>query len=432
MTVITATTDVGSTTSGTPLPTASAASVGFSPERLDRLDAAMQAEIDAGHYAAISVAVARHGKLVKSGCYGYQTLESRAPLREDAIFRIASMTKPIVAAAMMSLYEEGRWQLDDPVTAFVPELAAMQVYQDGRLVPLDRPMTMRHLMASSAGFAFLAPLGSTNPEVDRMYAAADLFSGTNEEMIAKLATLPLETQPGTHFRYGFQQEIQGVIIQRLSGQALDAFLEDRIVGPSGMTDTGFGVAPHDRDRIPPRYALDEHLRLGLAADQSAFPVLAGTSPGVKPRYLLSVAGLYSTLQDYLRFAQMLANGGVLDDVRILAPSSVALMTRNLLPDGVPMQFLQPFAGIGYGMGMGVVLDPSHADFNGGVIGAGTFYWGGVHGTWFWVDPANDVVVVGMLQQEDAGNGMTGRPYPVPDVRAITRSITYGALTEPGR
>jgi CubicO group peptidase (beta-lactamase class C family) len=431
MTTTTGSNDLGPTTA-TPLTTASAAAVGFCAERLDRLDAAMQAEIDAGHYAGISVMVARHGKLVKSGCYGYQTLAAHDPLREDAIYRIASMTKPIIGAAMMSLYEEGRWQLDDHVTAFIPELADMRVFKDGQLVALDRPMTMRHLMASCAGFAFLTPLGSTNPAVDRMYATADLFSGTNEDMIAKLAKLPLETQPGTHFRYGFQQEVQGVILQRLTGEPLDVVLQRRILGPLGMTDTGFGVPEEDRDRIPPRYTLDKDMTLQLAADQSAFPVFAGTEPGVKPRYLLSVAGLYSTTQDYLRFAQMLANRGELDGIRVLSPSSVTLMTSNLLPDGVPMQFLQPFAGVGYGMGVGVVLDPAHADFNGGTIGAGTFYWGGVHGTWFWVDPANDVVVVGMIQQEDGGNGMTGRPYPVPDIRAISRSITYAALTDPAR
>ena len=199
-----------------------------------------------------------------------------------------------------------------------------------------------------------------------------------------------------------------------------------------MKDTGFGVAPEDRDRIAPRYALDESLTLRLAADQSPFPVLAGVAAGEKPKYLLSIAGLYSTAQDYLRFAQTLANGGALDDVRILAPTSVKLMTSNLLPEGVPMRFDQPFAGLGYGMGVGIVLDPAHADFNGGAIGAGSYYWGGVHGTWFWVDPAYDVIVIGMIQQVDGGNPMTGRPYPVPDIRAISRSITYGGLVDPAR
>ncbi len=282
---------------------ASPESVGFSPERLDRLDDAMQVEIDAGHYAGISLMVARHGNLVKSRRFGYQTLETRKSLREDAIFRIASMTKPIIGAAMMTLYEEGKWQLDDPVTKFIPEFANLQVLKDDELVPLDRPMTMRHLMASSAGFAFGAPVGSTNPKLDKMYATAGLFSGTNEDMLAKMAKLPLEAQPGTLFRYGLQQEFQGMIIQRLSGETLDKFLGQRILGPLGMKDTGLGVAPKDRDRIAPRYALDENLRLELAADQSPFPVLAGTPAGEKPKYLLSIAGLYSTARDYLRFAQ---------------------------------------------------------------------------------------------------------------------------------
>ncbi|OYN75635.1 serine hydrolase domain-containing protein [Mycolicibacterium sphagni] len=416
----------------TSLPQAAPEELGFDPQRLDRLDGAMQAEIDAGHYAGISVMIARHGQLVKANRYGYQSLETRAPLREDAIFRIASMTKPIIAVAMMLLYEEGRWQLDDPVTRFIPEFADLKVLQGGNLVPLDRPMTMRHLMATCAGFAFLVPMGSTNPKVDEMYAQAGLFSGTNEDFIAKIAKLPLEAQPGTLFRYGLQQEVQGVIIQRIAGEPLDVFLQRRIFAPLRMTDTGFGVAPEQRDRIAPRYALDDNLELHLADDQSPFPVLAGTPAGEKPKYLLSIAGLYSTAQDYLRFAQMLANRGMLDGAGILAPSSVALMTSNLLPDGVPLRFLQPFTGVGYGMGVGIVLDPAHADFNGGAIGAGTYYWGGVHGTWFWVDPTNDVVVVGMVQQVDAGNAMTGRPYPVPDIRGITRSVTYGALTEPTR
>ena len=294
------------TPTATPLPIAPPDSLGFSPDRLNRLDGAMQAEIDAGHYAGISVMVARHGKLVKSGFYGYQTLEGREPLREDAIYRIASMTKPIIAVAMLLLYEEGKWELDDPVTKFIPEFADLKVLQDGKLVPLDRPMTMRHLMASSAGFAFGPAFGSTNLKVDEMYAKADLWSGTNDDIIPKLAKLPLESQPGTEFRYGLQQEVQGAILRRISGEQLDTLLERRIFAPLGMKDTGFDVAPDQRHRIAPRYALDQNLKLILAPDQSPFPAVAGTPPGVKPKYLLSIAGLYSTAQDYMRFAQMLA------------------------------------------------------------------------------------------------------------------------------
>lgn len=416
-----------------PLPLASPDSVGFSTERLSRLDSAMQAEIAAGHYAGISVLIARHGKLVKSAQYGFQALGSSEPLREDAIFRIASMTKPIIAVAMLLLYEEGKWQLDDPVTQFIPEFADLKVmHPDGALVPLDRPITMRHLMASCAGFAFGPPMGSSNLAVDALYAKADLWSGTNDDIIAKLAKLPLESQPGTQFRYGLQQEVQGAILRRIADEQLDTLLERLIFKPLGMKNTGFDVAPDQRDRIPPRYMLDENLKLVIAPDQSPFPAVAGTPAGVRPKFLLSIAGLYSTAQDYMRFAQMLANQGTLDGVRILSPSSVRLMSTNLLPPNVQVHFTQAFEAVGYGMNVGIVLDPSHAAFNGGANGAGTFFWGGVHGTWFWVDPVNDIVVVGMIQQQDAGNAMTGRPYPVPDVRGITRSMIYSALTDPAR
>jgi CubicO group peptidase (beta-lactamase class C family) len=428
-------TSIGSSESSrkleTPLPVASPESVGFSTERINRLDPAMQAEIDAGHYAGISVMIARHGKLVKANQYGFQALGSSEPLREDAIYRIASMTKPVIAVAMLLLYEEGRWQLDDPVTQFIPEFADLKVMQpDGKLVPLDRPMTMRHLMASSAGFAFGPPVGSSNLAVDALYAKADLWSGTNDDIIGKLAKLPLESQPGTQFRYGLQQEVQGAILRRLTGEQLDTLLDRLIFKPLGMKDTGFGVEPDQRDRIAPRYTLDENLKLVLAPDQSAFPTLAGNAAGVKPKYLLSIAGLYSTAQDYLRFAQMLANRGTLDGVRLLSPTSVSLMTSNLLPSGVPLHFTQPFEAVGYGMNVGIVLNPAKASFNGGANGVGTFYWNGVHGTFFWVDPTYDLIVVGMLQQESAGNPPTGRPYPSPNVHGITRSITYGALIDP--
>lgn len=211
---------------------------------------------------------------------------SREPMREDAIFRIASMTKPIIAVAMLQLYEEGKWQLDDPVTKFIPEFADLKVMKDGQLVPLDRPILMRHVMTTCAGFAFGPTFGSVNPEVDALYMAADMWSGTNEDLIAKLAKLPLETQPGTHFRYGLQQEVQGVILQRLTGLSIDVLLEQRIFTPLGMKDTGFSVAPEHRDRIPPRYALDANFKLVLAADQSAFPTIAGTPPGVKPKLVI--------------------------------------------------------------------------------------------------------------------------------------------------
>jgi CubicO group peptidase (beta-lactamase class C family) len=196
-----------------------------------------------------------------------------------------------------------------------------------------------------------------------------------------------------------------------------------------MKDTGFGVPENQREHIAPRYTLDENLILVLAPDKSPFPTVTETPAGVVPKMLLYIAGLYSTAQDYMRFAQMLANGGQLDGERVLAPSSVKLMTSDLLAPGVAVLFDQPFAGVGYGMNLGIVLDPARADFNGSGVGVGTYYWNGVHGTWFWLDPINDLVVVGMVQQDSAGNPPTGRPYPVPDIRGLSQSIIYGALVD---
>ncbi|KRB85277.1 hypothetical protein ASE00_00225 [Sphingomonas sp. Root710] len=404
--------------------------VGFSTERLKLIDAAFQAEIDAGHYAGVSLTVARHGKPVKSQSYGFQSLETRAPLREDAIFRIASMTKPVVGVAMMILYEEGKWQLDDPITRFIPEFADLRVMEGDELVPLRGPITMRDLMRTTAGFATGSGAGAYNPKVDAMYAAARLWDSTLDDMISKLAKLPLEAQPGTCFRYGLQQEIQGEIIKRITGQGLDSFMESRIFQPLDMRDTGFDVAPNKLERLPPTYVIDGNLELRLAENQSSFPCLIGVAAGEKPKFLLAVGGLYSTARDFMRFAQMLANGGELDGARILSPLSVALMTGNLLPDGVPLRLLTPIEGVGYGMGVGVLLDPARAQYHGGTIGKGSYYWGGLYGTWFWVDPTYDVVVVGMVQQLGASAPFGGVAYPVPELRSLSRTLIYQALVDP--
>lgn len=404
--------------------------LGFSAERLKLIDSSFQAEIDAGHYAGISLTVARHGKLVKSQAYGFQSLETRAPLREDAIFRIASMTKPVVGVAMMVLYEGGKWQLDDPITRFIPEFADLRVMDGDELVPLERPITMRDLMRTTAGFAVGSGVGAHNPEVDAMYSAARLWDGTLGDMIAKLAELPLESQPGTRFRYGLQQEIQGEIIRRITGQELDIFMENQIFRPLDMPDTGFSIAPEKLERLPPTYVIDNNLNLNLAENQSAFPALTGISAGEKPAFLLAVGGLYSTARDYMRFLQMLANGGELDGTRILSPVTVTLMTSNLLPVGVPLTLLTPIDGAGYGAGLGVLLDPGRASYHGGTIGKGTYYWGGLYGTWFWVDPTYDVVVVGMVQQLGASAPFAGVPYPVPELRSLSRTLIYQALVDP--
>jgi CubicO group peptidase (beta-lactamase class C family) len=403
-------------------------SVGFSADRLGRLDAAMQAEIDAGKYAAISVMIARHGRLIKDSRYGYQELANRSPLRADAIFRIASMTKPVTGVALMILYEEGRWQLDDPVSKFIPEFADLRVATAQGPAALDHPMTMRELVTSTAGFAGGYDMGSANPEVDHAYVQANLKNGTLADMVEKLSHIPLESQPGAKFRYGYQHDIQGAVVERISGLTFDRFLQQRLFAPLGMVDTGFGVAAEKRGRLVPLYAYDREQKLVPAKEQGAFTPVAGE----KPAYLSGAGGLYSTMSDYMRFAQMLANGGALKGVRILAPSTVKLMMSDLLPEGVRLSFLHPILGIGYGVDLGIVLDPGRASFNSGGVGKGTVFWTGAHGTWFWIDPVNDTVVLGMTQQESAGAAHMGMPSAAPDLRALSRSLIYQALTEPNR
>jgi CubicO group peptidase (beta-lactamase class C family) len=409
--------------------TPDAVELGFSAERLQRIDGAMQAQIDSGTYAGLCLLILRHGATAKDSCYGYQSLATRAPIRRDAIYRIASMTKPVTGTALMILFEEGKWQLDDPVAKFAPEFAGLRVATATGLAPLSHPITMRELLTSTAGFAAGHPVGSVNPEVDRQYAAAKLETGTLAEMAAKLAGLPLESQPGTHFRYGIQHDIQGYLVERISGQSFDRFLEERLFRPLGMVDTGFGVAPEKRDRILPLYTYDAQMKLVPSANQGTFhsPVI-----GEKPAFFSGAGGLYSTMADYARFVRMLANHGELDGVRILSPSTVDLMMSDMLPDGVKLGFLQTIEGVGYGADLGIVLDPARASFNSGGMGKGTVFWTGAHGTWFWIDPVYDMQVIGMVQLEGAASAHMGLPTRAPDLRAQARSLIYAALTDPKR
>ena len=409
--------------------TPDAAALGFSTERLQRLDKALQAQIDSGIYAGICLLILRHGETAWDTCHGYQSLATREPLRHDAIYRIASMTKPITGTALMILFEDGKWQLDDPVAKFAPEFAGLQVATPEGLAPLSHPITMRELLTSTAGFAAGHPVGSVNREVDRKYAAAKLEGGTLAEMAVRLSGLPLESQPGTHFRYGIQHDIQGYLVERISGVSFDRFLDEHLFRPLRMVDTGFGVSPEKRGRLVPLYRYDPNGELVLAPVQGT-RLAAGA--GEMPRYFSGAGGLYSTMIDYARFVQMLANRGELDGVRVFAPSTVDLMMSDMLPPGVRLTFLQPIEGVGYGANLGIVLDPARASFNSGGMGKGTVFWTGAHGTWFWIDPLNDMAVIGMVQQEGAAAAHMGMPVQAPDLRAQARSLIYAALVDPMR
>lgn len=372
--------------------------VGFSSERLDRLHALIQGEIDQKQLAGAITILARHGKIVDYRTYGQRDLATNAPMTKDVIFRDYSMTKPVTGVAMMILYEEGKWLPTDPISKYIPEFAHLKVFdgvdKSGKmiLVDPDHAPTMRELMSHSAGFSY----GAGQTVVDAMYKEQKVTQSANlQEMINKLATIPLNYQPGKGWTYSVSMDIEGYIVEKLSGQTLPDFMRDHIFVPLGMKDAGFFVPQEKRARFATNYHDDPQDQIVVTA--------AGSPPTdytTRPTAPSGGGGLVSTAEDYYRFAQMLANGGELDGVRILAPSTVKLMTSNHLPTnlltgefGIGQHIMRP--GFGYGYNCAVIFDPPEANLP---DGRGTFFWDGAAGTWFWVDPTNDIVFIGMIQR----------------------------------
>jgi CubicO group peptidase (beta-lactamase class C family) len=386
------------------LPLAPPESVGFSANGLKAYEHALHALVDEQRLAGVTTLVSRRGKVVAFDAYGYTDVAARTPMTKDTIFRIASMTKPIAGVAMMILWEEGKWKLDDPVHKYIPEFMNLQVKSEsGALVAQSHPMTMRELMSHTAGF-----------DVSRGYQDANLNDGDLQGMIDKLAKLPLAAHPGTDWRYGPSVDIQGYVVEKLSGQTLDQFLNKRIFEPLKMKDTGFWVDASKAGRVTRihTYGPDKKVMLAPAT---------GRDPSQKPRFLSGSGGLLSTTEDYWRFAQMLLNGGEADGTRILKASTVELMRTNVLNEGVQLDLYGPKEpGIGFGLDFAIVMDPAAA---GTPRGKNTFYWGGAYGTWFWIDPTNDLIVIGMIQNVN-GSIPTG---DTPAVRAISPRMVYAAL-----
>jgi CubicO group peptidase (beta-lactamase class C family) len=319
------------------------------------------------------------------------------------------MTKPVTGVAMMMLWEEGRWTLDDSVAKHVPEFANLKVAVPQGDVPQTRPMTMRQLMSHTAGFDVSARYDKVNiPDTAKPLRA----------MIEALARLPLPVQPGTDWRYGPSVNIQGYIVEKLSGQTLDAFFRTRIFEPLGMTDTGFWVDASKADRVSRVFTYDAGKHIMTAPDQP--------DATRRPVFLSGSGGLLSTVEDYRKFAQMLLDGGEVDGRRLLKASTVELMRTNVLEDGVKVDLYGPAEdGVGFGMDVAIVMDPARAQTP---VGKNTFYWGGAFGTWFWIDPANDVVTVGMIQNL-RGSIPTG---DTPQVRPLSRKLVMQALTDPSK
>jgi len=406
-----------------PLPLAAPASVGFSVERLKALDAALQQTVDRQQTAGVVMMMARHGKLVAQKAFGLQSIERQKEMQQDTVFRIYSMTKPITGTAMMILYEEGKWKPDDPIAKYIPQFANLKVYagtgKHGKPkleAPVHSP-TMGELMSHTAGFAY----GFTGDLIDSLYKKSGISQARSlEDFIAKLARLPLAYQPGEAWRYSVAADVQGYLVEKLSGKPFPTFVRERILVPLGMNDTDFFVAPAKMSRLATVYKPNP-TQTGLIA------VPHDLNVNESPRRPSGGGGLYSTAGDYLRFAQMLLNGGSLNGERILSPSTVALMGSNHLPErlltgkyGIGPYFMQP--GLGFGYDVAVMEEPLRV---GSTAGKGSYLWNGLAGTWFWIDPTNDLVFVGMIQRLASEPGM-------PDLENLSRTLVYQALTDPAK
>ncbi len=398
--------------------------LGFSSVRLERLHAAMQREVDQKQLAGIVTILARHGKVVEEGTYGKKDIASGAAMTRDTIFRIFSMTKPVTGVAMMILYEEGKWHPLDPVSKYIPEFAHLRVFkgvdESGKMILEDptHPPTMHELMTHTAGFTY-GFFGTSL--VDKMYLDQHVWQSQSlQDMVDKLAKIPLLYQPGTRWVYGASMDIQGYIVEKLSGQSLPDFMQQHIFGPLGMKDTGFFVPPEKRNRFATLYASGQNGE--LVVNQA--PGATDDDYAMQPSMPSGGGGMVSTAEDYLRFAQMLLNGGELDGARVLAPATVQLMTTNhLAPSLMTGEFsigpvtIRP--GLGWGYDCAVYTDPLEADE---VVGKGTFFWLGAADTWFWVDAMNDLIFVGMTQRR-IGPGE-------PNVEALSQPLVYQALVKP--
>ncbi|HEY1271281.1 MAG TPA: serine hydrolase domain-containing protein [Terriglobales bacterium] len=377
-------------------------SQGFDPRRLARIKPRMQTYVDSGNFSGITTLLARRGKIIHFDHSGVRDMASQEPLDASAIFRIYSMTKPIVCTALMTLYEEARFHLLDPIAKYLPAFAKVKVWNgdDQPFVDPVRPILIRDLFTHTAGltYNFLE-----DTPVSKMYLDAGLLSDSEaslESVIAELARLPLAYQPGSRWHYSMSIDVLAHLIEALSGRPLQDFLKERVFSPLGMSDTGFSVSSQNLSRVAAMYGHPD-----IATHQFTDIVTSATGPvDVSKTYPTDNTttfargghGLFSTAGDYLRFAQMLSNRGVLDGERIISPAVADLMHSNHLPSNLMPYSIAIVAMPGYGFGLGsrVLMDPAAAGLPGS---AGEFGWAGAANTYFWVDRQLELVGIFMTQ-----------------------------------
>lgn len=376
------------------------AEAGLDAKALDRLDRYLAHWVDEGRLPGFLVSVARGGRVAHLTAHGLRDVAAGAPVTPDTLWRVYSMTKPVTAVAALLLVEEGRLSLDDPVERHLPAFADPRVYVSGSgedvvTRPAAGPILIRHLMTHTAGLTFA--FYHTHP-VDALYRAAGLHSSVPSgadlaETIEVYARLPLQFDPGTQWNYSVASNVLGRVIEVVSGQPLDTFFAERILGPLGMTDTGFQVAAERAGRLAELYG---------ETDDGGITPIAGLPVHGRPRFLSGSGGLVSSAPDWHRFMEFLRRRGELDGVRLLSPATVDLMTRNHLPGGADLRSFgsrpahdEPGNdGVGFGLNVSVVIDPARTQAPSGL---GTFGWSGVATTTFWVDPGRDLTVQFLTQ-----------------------------------
>ncbi len=372
---------------------------GMSADRLARITELGRNYVESGQLAGIVTLVARDGRIVHFEAQGVRDLENGTPMTKDTLFRIYSMSKPITAVAAMMLYEEGAFQLSDPVSKFLPELADVKVWEDGELVETETPMTMHHLLTHTAGFSY-----GFNPRdpVDQKYNESGLLAQSTDldDFINRLAELPLRYQPGSRWHYSVAVDVTGAVVERISGLSFDEFLRTRLFEPLDMKDTFFAVPQNKRDRLGTNHRWDSASEELVVLPVPPYPLWEDTT------FFSGGGGLISTARDYLRFAEMLRNGGELGNVRILSPKTIDFMMQDHLPGaltasgtGEDMGTGLTGAGSGFGLGFGIQTDPVQARTLGS---PGEYSWGGAAGTIFWVDPVEEMIVIGMIQLMGSG------------------------------
>jgi CubicO group peptidase (beta-lactamase class C family) len=399
--------------------------VGLSSPRLARIGEHFQRYIDAGKVSGTLTLVARQGKVAYFEAQGHLEIERRRPVTPESIFRIYSMTKPITSVGLMMLYEQGRFQLDDPVHRFIPSWRDLRVYVGGnhptwKTAPADRAMTIRDLLSHTSGLTY-GFMERTN--LDAAYRKLGVADRTRpgytlSDMVETLAGLPLEFSPGTRWNYSISTDVVGHLIEVISGQRLDAYLREHVLQPLGMRDTAFVITDEQRARFAANYERQADGSLKLIDDpaKSVYRECSFFSGG---------GGLVSTASDYFRFTAMMLNKGELDGIRLLGRKTVELMTMNHLPAGQDLTDLAQagmftetaYGGVGFGLGFSVMQSPARAQISGT---PGEYAWGGAASTAFWIDPVEELIVIFMTQL------MPSSSYPL---RRELRALAYSALID---